>query len=532
MTVASDLYRAQDAHWPRSNDESAGVEVAVGAQRYLKRLDMTEEGQATMNRTIKLWSVKLFAIAAVFFVIITSAPSLSAIPAFARKYKTACATCHSNWPELNDFGRAFKINGFKFPKDDDTFVKDPPLMLGAEAQKESFPHSIYPGEMPILPIAFRYAGYASYTSPQPPSVSAAPGNVYIPKTELFAPDTVTILAAGNFGSSVAFWIDDDLSAGGSGADGGLGDGYIKANDFLGHFLHVPQNDLNIRFGQFELDLPFTQARTINLSDYAIYDQMASVNPSGDGPLTGTTANPFNFASTQRGVELGGYPNRGYTWWTVALVDGANSSGAINHKDVYINLGQRFDLERNSEVRKEVQASGPTGVHDHTSIRFNAFAYIGNNELNQGESLYPGLPTIHEPFYRAGGAFNYKFRSNFSLWGLYLHAHDDNKMIDSTGTVFVSAAPVTYSGGFLEAEYWVYPWLIGTMRYDGVNSPTDRQNGISRYDTRNIYSPGLQILVRPNIKLELQYSFNYQQPVPGLDTFYRANQFLAGVDFVF
>jgi hypothetical protein len=460
----------------------------------------------------------------------TSTPQLMAIPAFARKYHTSCSTCHSNWPELNDFGRAFKINGFKFPKDDEEFLKEPPLVLGAEAQKESFPHSIYPGELPILPIAFRYSGYLSYNSSQPAAVSAAVG--YVPKTDLFQPNTYTILSAGSFGPSLSYWIDDDLSTGGSGADGGLGDGYIKANDFLGHYLHVPRNDLNIRFGQFEMDLPFTQARTINLTDYAIYDQTAYINPSGSGPLVGTTANPFNFASTQRGVELGGFPNRGYTWWSVALVDGANSSGTINHKDVYVNFGQRFDLERDPEVRKQLQAAGTEGVHDHTSIRFNAFAYIGNNELNQGGSLFSGLPTIHEPFYRAGGAFNYKVRSNFSVWGLFLHAHDDNKIRNPAGTGFASAKPLTYSGGFLEAEYWLYPWLIAEMRVDGVNSATDRLNGVSRYDTRSTYSPALQIVVRPNIKLESQYSFQYEQPIPGSTKYYRANQLLSGVDFVF
>jgi hypothetical protein len=319
----------------------------------------------------------------------------------------------------------------------------------------------------------------------------------------------------------------------------LGDGYIKANNLLGRYLHIPQNDLNVRFGQFELDLPFTQARTINQTNYAIFAETAYVNPTGSGPLPGTTANPLTFASPQRGVEIGGYPHRGYTWWSVAILDGENAvygtaSPSVGHnsKDVFVNLGQRFDLERNPEIRKQVQAAGTAGVHDHTSIRFNAFGYFGNNELNQGGALYAGLPTIHEPFYRAGGAFNYKFRGNFELWGLYEHAHDSNKALNEGSTGFVSATPVTYSGGFLEAEYWVYPWLIGLMRYDGVNSPTDRLNGISRHDTRNTYSPGLHILARPNIKLEMQYTYNYEQPVPGTNTFYRANQFLSGVDFVF
>jgi len=319
----------------------------------------------------------------------------------------------------------------------------------------------------------------------------------------------------------------------------LGDGYIKANDFLGHYLHVPKNDLNVRFGQFEVDLPFTQARTINLTSYSIWDETAYVNPSSTGPLVGTTANPFVLSNPQTGVEVGGYPHRGYTWWSVALLDGSNSvygtaapTVAHNSKDVYINIGQRFDLERDPEVRKEIQAPGPTGVHDHTSVRFNGFAYFGDNALNQDGALFPGLPTIHEPFYRAGGAFNYKFRGNFALWGLYEHAHDINKTLNAGSTGFVSTTPVTYSGGFAEAEYWIYPWLMAMMRYDGVNSPTDHANGVSRYDTRNVYSPALQMLVRPNIKLEFQYTVNYQQPIPGASTFYRPNQFLAGVDFLY
>ena len=153
-------------------------------------------------------------------------------------------------------------------------------------------------------------------------------------------------------------------------------------------------------------------------------------------------------------------------------------------------------------------------------------------MNQDGKLYPGLPVLGEPFYRAGGAFLYKFRSDFSLWGLYEHAHDANKTINAANTAFVSATPVTYSGGFLEAEYWFYPWLIGLMRYDGVNSPTDRINGVSRYDTRNQFEPGIQILVRPNIKIETQYTYSYQQPVPNSTQFYRQNQFLAGIDFVY
>src|SRR5664279_4996560 len=123
-----------------------------------------------MNRIARMFCLIMITLV----VLLSASPRLMAIPAFARKYHTACATCHNNWPELNDFGRAFKINGFKFPKDDEEFLKEPPLMLGAQAQKENFPYSIYPGELPILPIAFRYSGGLSYTSPQPPGIGTAP----------------------------------------------------------------------------------------------------------------------------------------------------------------------------------------------------------------------------------------------------------------------------------------------------------------------------------------------------------------------
>ena len=68
-----------------------------------------------------------------------TAPYTHAIPAFSRQYGTSCTTCHLDFPKLNDFGKAFKDAGFKFPKNDEDFIKIPPVMLGAPAQKEMFP---------------------------------------------------------------------------------------------------------------------------------------------------------------------------------------------------------------------------------------------------------------------------------------------------------------------------------------------------------------------------------------------------------
>jgi hypothetical protein len=485
------------------------------------------------HQAANLGVIALVACTVGFLWFLATAQKAEAIPAFARKYQTSCTTCHNDFPELNDFGEAFKKAGFRFPKDDELFVKQPPVLLGAAAQKEVFPEAVYPGQIPgFLPLGFRYSGFAAYNSRQPSALG------FLPRTDLFMPNTFTVIAAGAFGPSLSFWIDDDISAGGSGADGGLGDGYIKFNN-LGHYIGLPKDALNVRFGQFELDLPFTQARTINLTDYDVYDEAA--NPGGLGacgvlPFEGcSTANPFVLGAPQRGIEIGGYPNDGNFEWSVSFLNGNNDGPAIrDSKDVYVRVSQRFNLERNAAERKAIQASGPTGPRDHTSIRFGAFYYYGRNELNMDQSLFasfPSLGTMREPFYRAGGDVRFKYR-NFEIYGLGMYGHDQNLLPNESYTGFVRGTPVTFTGGFGEAEYWFYPWLIGLMRYDFVNSPTDYLNGLYAHDTRNRFSPGAQFLVRANIKLAFEYQRRAGQPVPDSTATFRPNGFLAGVDYVF
>ncbi len=468
---------------------------------------------------------------------LAATPPASAIPAFSRKYQTSCTTCHNDYPELNDFGLAFKKNGFKFPKDDELFVKEPPVLLGAKAQKEAFPEAVYPGEIPgFLPIAFRYSGNLNWNAKQPYPLETTG---FVPQTDLFVPNTFTIISAGSFGPNLAFWIDDDISAGASGANGGLGDGYLRYND-LGHVFGLPKDSLNVRFGQFELDLPFTQARSIYPTAYDVFSE-----PSVAGVL-GTTNNPFVLGMPQRGIEFGGYPNDGNFTWSVAIIDGTNSAYGLNSslagrntKDVYVRVSQQFNLERDPESRKAIQASGPTGPRDHTSLRLGAFYYHGDNEMNYGGSEFSSLGVIREPFYRAGGDVRFKYRK-MELFALGMVGHDNNHIVTVTGTgtqTIANAPAVTYTGGFAGGNFWFYPWLIGYMRYDFVNSPTDFANAVSEYRTRNRFSPGFQVLVRANIKVIGEYQYTYRQPYtdpadPTASLFFRPNAFQAGIDYVF
>ena len=55
------------------------------------------------------------------------AADAQAIPAFARKYKVGCNTCHTIYPQLNRFGRDFRDNGFRTAEEVQALLKKMPV---------------------------------------------------------------------------------------------------------------------------------------------------------------------------------------------------------------------------------------------------------------------------------------------------------------------------------------------------------------------------------------------------------------------
>src|SRR6201998_3203360 len=242
---------------------------------------------------------RVFVVLFALIVLVMLTGSSQAIPAFSRQYGTSCSTCHLDFPKLNDFGKAFKDAGFKFPKDDESFIKVPPVMLGAPANKDLWPHTIWPGSIPGLPpIGLRYnqlfqvlSGNRHALNNQQPAGTVGP---FIPRTD-FQTGLFSIFTAGNFGSDIAFWVDDDISVGGSNGAGGLGDAYLKFVN-VSRLLKLPKDSLSVRIGQFELDLPVTQARSYDLSPYDIYQEANIGAVNSMVALQQNISNQFTFAN--------------------------------------------------------------------------------------------------------------------------------------------------------------------------------------------------------------------------------------------
>jgi hypothetical protein len=353
------------------------------AARYTETAELLKNGGAAMRNFSKS-AVLTFVVLTMSFVGLVPQPA-NAIPAFARKYQTSCTTCHSDFPKLNDFGKAFKDAGFKFPKDDETFIKVPPVLLGADAQKQLWPNTVWPGQIDGMPpIGLRMNTFLQFTgkSSQKFRALADPTAVppFIPRTD-FQTGLFSIFTAGNFGSDIAYWVDDDISVGGDNGNGGLGDGYLKFVN-LGRFFKLPKDSFSLRVGQFELDLPFSQARSYNLSEWDIYAQ------SNIGAMNGAfrqqnVNNQFSMAEPGQGAEISGGHSYGGYHYSLAFIN-QNTSGSepngspfvptangvgfasdSNFKDLYGRFSYRFNLERDKESRNAVQAAGATGPREHT-----------------------------------------------------------------------------------------------------------------------------------------------------------------------
>jgi hypothetical protein len=514
--------------------------------------------------------IRIFAVwFCILAIVVLAVPYSYAIPAFSRQYGTSCTTCHIDFPKLNDFGKAFKDAGFKFPKNDEDFIKVPPVMLGAPAQKEMFPHVIWPGTIPGIPqVGLRFNQFFQYTGKSannynqtPVGAPGTPQSPNVPRTD-FEPGFFSIFMAGNFGSDIAFWVDDDLSVSGENANGSLGDGYLRFVN-IGRFLKLPTDALSFKVGQFELDLPFTQARSINISPYDIYTE-ANIGTSSQN-----VNNVFSLQDAGHGVEFsGGHQYKGYHY-SLAIVDQntsgntaspanvgsptGSSSGGVgffsdsNLKDLYANFSYRFNLEKDPASRNEIQAAGPTGPRDHTYLSVGTFYFYGRSAqrfsgyTSNGET--PAIITAHEPFYRVGGDFSFNYRT-FNLFGLYMYGHDNDLLLNSGYTGFTPGPAANFNGGFLEADYLMLPWVMGIMRWDRVQSSADflNETGSGNYyspegTTRDRITPGVQFLIHANIKASFEYQFRPQQALTydqngNAVSPFRTNTATAGLEFVY
>lgn len=222
----------------------------------------------------------------------------SAIPAFARKYKISCNTCHEVFPRLKDYGNEFAANGFiikeKENKRDYITAGDDLLWLNKD-----------------FPIAARFDLFA--TNEQGKDV----------KNDFQIPWGLKLLSGGTLYKNIGYYFYFYMQE--QGEISGIEDAYI-------HFDNVFSSNLDILVGQFQVCDPMMKRELrLTYEDYMIYK--TNVGASNIN-LTYDRGIMFTYEIDQTSTDL-----------VAMVVNGNGKPEAVNDKldqDDYKNIALRIN----------------------------------------------------------------------------------------------------------------------------------------------------------------------------------------------
>lgn len=380
-----------------------------------------------------------------------------AIPEFSRLYGTSCVTCHATYPKLNPFGEAFRVNGYKYPQNDEEKVKKEPVVLGSEAYKKVWPKSVWPNTIPnTVPIALRARSAYEMTT------------VNNQTTAEFTRPALQILAAGSIGENISAFAGAHLFE--NGEVGSIDRLFIRFNNVLTPIL--PEKMLYIQIGQFIPEIvPFaTLHRGLTNSAYAFntYDpSMGRDFVAGHAHGSGT----FGIEAFQLGIEASGII-KSRLRYVAGFVNGSATAVDINaDKDFYGRLCYKFGGMGYDGTLKE-----GTETDNETSFAIGAFGYKGIGTNNN----------INFDFYRIGSDFNFYYKK-FNILGGYI--------VGANGVEEIKK----YNLYFTECNYQFFPWLTGLLRYEQANPKTLKS--VSQI------IPHISALVVPNMKFKIETRLN-------------------------
>lgn len=417
-----------------------------------------------------------------------------AIPPFARKYQTACPTCHVVIPRLNPFGRAFRANGYRIPGGaDEVFTKDEPLLLGANPWKKMFPHTIWPSDVSGLPPI----GLEVITG-------MTIGMNEDARTEFTGIDEFAMLMGGTLGESLSFFGDVNLFKFSDPNIGWIDRMFVQYNpDWFGGKGHF-----NVRVGEFEPRVvgPFSNHRAIQIMSWFMgYLNTTLFQRTPDG----RHRNNFGFFPTQKGVEVyGGFDGKNGGGWEYALgvvngedahtvdVTGGGSGARFfgdgrfdfnDQKDWYVSLRYKFGgmgVLGGGGDTDELAATDnwKDNAGKWPSVKLGGYFYKGSNN-SAGTADLSNSPTDPDvDFIRAQADVDI-FYGDFNVFGgvtLLRDRFDGGD--DVTATVYTA-----------EVDYVLFPWLVPVVKAE-----------IVKFDYAPSFSKvtaSVTALIRANVKFQ-------------------------------
>jgi len=390
-----------------------------------------------------------------------------AIPAFARKYKTSCTTCHEAFPRFTTVGEAFRLNGYKFV-DDEIYRKEEPVELGDEAYKKLWPESIWPSNIPgALPIALQLTSEYSVDL-----ASNSDG-----RSEFIFPSGIDLIAAVPLGDNMSAFIEVEFERGDDEVETAV-EGWVQFEDIIG-----PENLVNFRIG------------TVGMHEIGLFSNRNS-NRLTSNPYLYTAWMPDGeTVDAQPCMEVNGF---GKNFRYALGVTNGNGEGVKDNnskKDFYMQLAYKLGgigFDGSNKGKSNIKSSSEAYRDD--SLILSLFGYRGAAPFENKNAAK--ISEVDNKFWRAGLGLKWKFK-DLALGSGYMFGKNDNPE-------FLLSEPDKINSWFVEAEYFVFPWLIPSVRYEAINLEMPDKSTEKQDRERLVAS--VKAMLRANVSLVVEGRF--------------------------
>jgi hypothetical protein len=409
------------------------------------------------------------------------------LPAFSRLYRTSCSTCHVAPGKLNAQGEAFRLNGYRFPLDDERLRQDEPVPLGAEPWKDLWPAAVWPGEIPgALPLSLYVANDVRIGR----NASGETGVSYV------FPTVVGIHAATALGGGIGVLVGAALRPG-SGLQ--LVEGKVK----LQHPLPwLPRRSLNLWLGMQRPHLlmladpsldrvarapPLWQR--VNVGEWTVED------PRTGGMLTPQTA--LRLGAARPALELNGLLTGRFYYGIGLAQPAARAAEAARATDTYLKLRYKIGGEGlDGRTRRGAEPVAWGGQLLERSLTIESFVQTGEAALELG-----GVDR-HRTWGVAARTVAGRVDAGIGrVWGRH-------------SAPWGTAAPgARHDSGFARAELMAFPWLIGSTRIERtrfrVGTAGTSEEAWPVFDRTRLL-PGVIVLVHHNVRAIAEAEFYLRQ----------------------
>jgi hypothetical protein len=398
---------------------------------------------------------------------------LKAIPIFARQYGKPCQTCHVSEPKLNAFGELFRANGYQLPGT----IEDTPPWTWAKVKLAGMLH-----EMAVDRII------ESNMRAVPPPGLPSGGEYHV---RSFRDAGGHLWFGGTMGKKLSF-----LTSLGIEQEFNVKSGRFSSESHAHwDFAFFQYNNLfnsgtgmaNIKFGSFELELPFSNLRRLSsaLAPYEVY-RIRGVKGS------------FNLDAAQVGISFNGLKHFGVNFlrYELAVVNGTNGNFDTN---VEVDTYSRLAMTRMFDgMIKQIRIGGLfyQGAQNLRDLSGNPYPTADILDYWDDEfdiNVHVDQDLSH--FYRWGVDVSADLELlgyPINLYSQYLVGHDEDIDMTNLNMPYFGAGvgegghtphlgkitsgdpmwlvrPFDYNGGFVGADIVVLPTKLYLItRYDWVN----------------------------------------------------------------